>query len=354
MRISNDEKERRLERILLALQRHPDGLRESEIADTLGLNRRTVYNYLQELEVKGHLYKDGQTWIALHVDAHMIRPLKLSAEQAFTLYLATRLLVKQHSYRSELAETALQKLAQILVEDAGVSDDIYKASLELGQKPNAPAHSKVFRTVIQSYVYRRKVLVTYHPLNGKPFETRFAPYLLEPSLTGHTTYVLGWSDIVQDLRTFKMERITEAQLLREEYTIPADFPGLEILRNAWSIFHGIDTQCVRLRFTPRVARRVRETQWHDSQHLESDGAHLIMTIEVADTTDLKPWIRSWGADCEVLAPAELRNEMLGETRALMRLYAIESADGTVDHSRFDRYLEISHAKESSPVSGPRL
>lgn len=320
MRISNDEKEQRLQRIHVTLRRHPDGLSESEVADMLRLNRRTVYNYLQELFVKGVVYKDGQSWFALPADNHAIRPLDLSAEQALTLYLAARLLVKQHSYRSEIAETALQKLAQVLVEDAGISDDIYEASLALSRKPDAPAYSRVFRTILQSYVYRRKVTITYHPLHGNPFETSFAPYLLEPSPIGFTTYVMGWSDVVNDLRTFKIERITDAQLTRDEYRIPADFPGLKILQNAWSIFHGTDVQQVQLRFSPRVARRVRETQWHDSQLLEADGTHLIMTIEVADTTDLKPWIRSWGADCEVLEPVELRNEMIGEARKLAELY----------------------------------
>ncbi|NDJ78008.1 MAG: WYL domain-containing transcriptional regulator [Chloroflexi bacterium] len=335
MRISNDEKEQRLQRIHVTLRRHPDGLSESDVADMLRLNRRTVYNYLHELFVKGVVYKDGHSWFALPADNHAIRPLDLSAEQALTLYLAVRLLVKQHSYRSEIAETALQKLAQVLVEDAGISDNIYEASLALSRKPDAPEYSRVFRTILQSYVYRRKVMITYHPLHGNPFETSFAPYLLEPSPIGFTTYVMGWSDVVNDLRTFKIERITDAQLTRDEYRIPADFPGLEILQSAWSIFHGTEVQQVQLRFSPRVARRVRETQWHDSQLLAADGSHLIMTLEVADTTDLKPWIRSWGADCEVLEPVELRNEMIGETRALMRLYRIEAKTDTVDHSRFD-------------------
>jgi len=41
---------------------------------------------------------------------------------------------------------------------------------------------------------------------------------------------------------------------------------------------------------------------------------------VADTTDLKPWIRTWGANVEVLEPQSLRDEMVEEVRKTASLY----------------------------------
>ena len=37
-------------------------------------------------------------------------------------------------------------------------------------------------------------------------------------------------------------------------------------------------------------------------------------------TDLLPWVRSWGADVEVLEPKELREQMMGEARRLAEIY----------------------------------
>jgi predicted DNA-binding transcriptional regulator YafY len=34
-----------------------------------------------------------------------------------------------------------------------------------------------------------------------------------------------------------------------------------------------------------------------------------------------PWVRSWGADCEVLAPEALRAELIAETQRLAAVYA---------------------------------
>ncbi|MBN1877694.1 MAG: hypothetical protein JXA33_25955 [Anaerolineae bacterium] len=40
------------------------GLRESEIAQELGWERRTVNNYLRDLEREGRAYKEGRCWLA--------------------------------------------------------------------------------------------------------------------------------------------------------------------------------------------------------------------------------------------------------------------------------------------------
>jgi predicted DNA-binding transcriptional regulator YafY len=39
---------------------------------------------------------------------------------------------------------------------------------------------------------------------------------------------------------------------------------------------------------------------------------------------MRPWIRSWGADVEVLEPISLRNEMKDEARRLGSLYDVSS------------------------------
>lgn len=66
---------------------------------------------------------------------------------------------------------------------------------------------------------------------------------------------------------------------------------------------------VVLRFAAgRAAERVRETNWHESQTIEDmpDGG-CVLRIVVGSTQEMKPWIRQWGPDCEVLAPAALRD-----------------------------------------------
>ena len=49
-------------RILWLLKRCFSGLREAEIADELGWERRRVNNYLRALAKQGRIYKEGEIW----------------------------------------------------------------------------------------------------------------------------------------------------------------------------------------------------------------------------------------------------------------------------------------------------
>lgn len=323
-RIDEQTKRQRKDRVQLIVA-SANGLRESEVAAQAGLEPRTVNNYLHELEYEGHVFKDGLLWFALNVRGTKLRSFELSPEEAYTLYLAARLLVKQHDKRNEPAETALLKLAKVLSSDLGVGNEIAQAAAELAQRPMKAGYQSVFRTVVQGYLYRRQIDIVYRPYGGKPFATVFSPYLLEPSAIGFTTYAIGHSSLVSDLRSYRLDRIESAQIKRDAYQIPANFPGLDILRNAWSIIIGETTTRVILRFSPAVKERVLETRWHPSQDSMDDPdkpGYLRWWVDVADTTDMKPWVRSWGADCDVLEPDTLRAELAAHAGGMASMYGV--------------------------------
>jgi CRISPR-associated endonuclease/helicase Cas3 len=325
-KIDEATKQQRLDRIHLLLARNARGITEAEIADEMGLERRTANNYLRELEFQGKAFKDGLYWYPLVLKESRLRPFDLSPEEAVTLYLGARLLSKQQDKRNEPAETALLKLASVLKADAGVGDEIEQAARELAQRPAREGYQPIFRDVVRGYIYRKKVELSYRPLNAqKSFPTTFSTYLLEPSPIGFSTYLIGHSSIVNALRAYKLERIEAVRLTSEPYAIPPDFPGLEILRNAWSIVMGEQTLRVVLRFSPQVKARVLETRWHPSQITADDPERpdwLRWQVDVADTLDLLPWVRGWGADVEVLEPEELRKVLVKETKALARIYGL--------------------------------
>jgi CRISPR-associated endonuclease/helicase Cas3 len=310
-------------RVFLTLRRYPNGLTEADLEQETGLNRRTLNNYLRALETEGKIFKDGLTWMALPFDELRLRHFELSPEEAMTLYLATRLLAKQHDKRNEPAETALMKLAAALKTNKLAGDEIHQAAQELAQRPAQAEYDLVFRAVMQAYIYRRVLRITYEPLRGRPFDTSFSPYLIEPSAIGFTTYAIGHSSIVNATRTYKLERIKAAALTRQEYVIPREFRGLDVLKSAWSVIYGENLLTVVLRFSPSVRKRVEETRWHFSEEKRDDPdkpGYLLWQAQVADTTDMLPWVRGWGADVEVLEPRELREILMGEAKAMAGLY----------------------------------
>ena len=43
-------------------------------------------------------------------------------------------------------------------------------------------------------------------------------------------------------------------------------------------------------------------------------------VRVRHSLEMKPWIRSWGPDCEVLVPVELRREIAGDMIEAVEMY----------------------------------
>jgi DNA-binding IclR family transcriptional regulator len=63
-RLFSGEKDAKSAQIVHLLRAHDFGLREAEVADILGWERRTANNYLRELQTQEHAYKEGRLWYA--------------------------------------------------------------------------------------------------------------------------------------------------------------------------------------------------------------------------------------------------------------------------------------------------
>ncbi len=77
---------------------------------------------------------------------------------------------------------------------------------------------------------------------------------------------------------------------------------------------------MRVVFSPRVARYIRERLWHPSQRFRdlADG-RLEMTLRVADTLEARRWILGYGTDAEVAEPDGLREALRQEAESLARM-----------------------------------
>jgi len=67
-RLFSGEKKWKRQDILRALRCFEQGLTESEIAEILRWDRRTVNNYLRELENNEQVYKEGRMWFSEEPD----------------------------------------------------------------------------------------------------------------------------------------------------------------------------------------------------------------------------------------------------------------------------------------------
>ncbi|MFZ4828863.1 MAG: helix-turn-helix transcriptional regulator [Phototrophicaceae bacterium] len=343
-RTSDRNREEKKELILELVKRRSGGITTSEIATTLNIPDRSVRDYVRELEEEHRISKDGNEYVPMPIDLQRPLIIKPNPVEAVMLYLALRMLVKQSDRRNHLAENLLLKLAGLANKELHLGKDLEDVAREMAYRPDDPNHKNIFEKVMTAYLFRNRLRIRYHPYKAEPFETLFDPYLIEPSGTGYGMYMIGYSHLARAIRSYKIERIQEAETKRESFEVPKDFPGIQILRSAWSIYYGDTHEHVVLRFAPEVARRVRESNWRGlNPNLEDDPnqrGYVRYSFDIADTTDLLPWIRTWGANVEVLEPAHLRDTMIGEARALATLYGWNtSTTADLSNEQYDDIFE---------------
>lgn len=311
-----------IEALLLA---HPEGLTQAEIARRLDVHRSTVHRCLPKLTRLLAVYEDDQG--RLHIDrSRRLVDLQLSLHEAMAIHLATRLLATRSDKHNPHSASALRKLGLALERLAPrISRHLLQSAevMDTSGLRQDPRYLDVLEKLTIAWAEEHKVRVWHrHAESGEVREFKLAPYFIEPYAVGQTAHVIGWREPPGAVRTLKIERIERAEPLSEPFVIPEDFDPRELLSEAWGIwFTEAEPVEVVLRFHPRVARRVAETEWHRSQQVdEQNDGSLLWRARVAEPQEMMPWIRGWGADVEVLEPEKLREALRGEARRMARLY----------------------------------
>ena len=169
--------------------------------------------------------------------------------------------------------------------------------LAVGEHESNEPFTRSFAAVARGWAEGRVVQLTYDPGTGIEKQTRVHPYMLEPDAALRSVYLIGHDEPADAMRTYKVERIRSATLTTDRYVDPDDFDPDAWLANSWGIWSSdsTPTERVRLRFDAAVSHRVREAIWHRSQELvELPGGSVELTVTVAGTVEIRPWILSWG------------------------------------------------------------
>lgn len=319
---SKAERLLQLEQLLLAF---PEGLRKAEIARKLGVHRSTVGRYIDDVSRRVPIWQEGNR-LGISRDDYLTS-VRLTIHESMALHLAARLMATRTDKHNPHAASALRKLGLALQRLAPFISRHLTASadvMDAAARRRDPVYLDVLETLTRAWSDGRMVRVCHRLESGQVYEYDFAPYFIEPYAVGQTSHVIGWREPPGAIRTFKIERIQRAEVIKppRPYTIPESFDPRETLADAWGIWY-TETEPVEvmLRFHPRVAHRVKETQWHRSERVEEqpDGS-LIWSAQVAEPQEMLPWIRGWGADVIVEGPEELRSQLAGEVRRLAEAY----------------------------------
>ncbi|HNP72849.1 MAG TPA: WYL domain-containing protein [Kouleothrix sp.] len=313
----------RLQRLEHRLYNAPRGMRVADLAEYCGVDRRTIYRDLQALEEMGAPIWEAEGRYGIDRESYL-STIRLNLNEAVALFFAARLLAHHSDEHNPNVVSALNKLAAGLP-DTTISSHMARVAEIIRARPLRADYVRVLDTITRAWADRRKVAIRYRAASGELTERVICPYFLEVSRSEPASYVIAYDDLRAALRTFKLERVAEASLLESSYAIPDDFDPYAHLAAAWGVMDEVEVE-VRLRFSPAVAPRVRESVWHHSQELHDtlDGG-CDLRMRVGGIREVRSWVLSWGGDVEVLAPPALRDEVAAHARRMIEQYAALSS-----------------------------
>lgn len=198
-------------------------------------------------------------------------------------------------------------------------------------------------TILSAIRNRRKVRFLYFsPKSEKSYASKNTNPLFERDTNGKVEKTLPlkvvydhqygrWyllSNSREGVRKYRLEGITQ---IEEDESVDEDVFENKInelhakIQYSWLIDTG-QPVTVRARFyNPEgsAPNFVRERVWLQGQWgqiVQEDEHSFIYEILVNGTTEIKPWLRSFGSSCEILEPVQFRREMIAEWKEIQAYY----------------------------------
>src|SRR5712691_10803326 len=301
----------RLMRELVLFQAQPRGLTTAQIAQKLDVSQRQAQRDIAALESEFHVpfVKQGTRWTL--IEGYFLPPVNFTIPEAMAMVVGARLMWRYADRANPFAQAAYEKLAAVL--PAPMKEPVMEVADGLGDKPDDGVWTKVFAALTTAWAEQRKVRIRYTKEDGSTSERVVWPLFIEPTPVAHSLYLIAHDEKRRAPRVFRMERISSVVVLEQRFSPPLGSSLRKMLAHAWGIWTSDHPVEVVLRFTPRVASRVIATTWHESQDMRKlpDGG-VELRLVIAELTEIRPWILGWGKECEVIAPASLRDSIVTE------------------------------------------
>ena len=181
----------------------------------------------------------------------------------------------------EVINRAIHKITSVLPQQAGnflnqIAPQVEVPHLQVSEVDETRPHKEELYQAIRE---RRSVNIEYNSFSSQQKTIhRLSPYAV--LFRKHAWYVIGRSEKINRVLTFRINRIDSLSITQLGYTIPADFSVQRYLAKSWDVMLGPDTRVVIL-FDSRIAPLIREVNWHPTQQIKErpDGVlHFEVTV----------------------------------------------------------------------------
>lgn len=236
------------------------------------------------------------------------RPLRLTVDEALALVVALRTLAETPGLADP--DPVLRALAKVEAAAGAAADVADRVAVSL------EGEQVVLPVVRQALEQQRVIRLTYWSAGrGETSQRDVDP--LRVVVADGQSYLEAWCRRVEGVRLFHLGRVEAIEVLDEPADPPADLPSRDLSQGLFQPTE--DDTVVRLALQPPAAW---VADFYPCEAVEElgDGA-LAITLRTRDTAWVRRLALSLGSAAQVIAPAELAEQVRADARAALAAYA---------------------------------
>lgn len=312
----------RLMRIVTLVQSKP-GIMAKELAEICETSERNIYRDIDALSaMRIPITSMGHSKGYDFIGNFSIYPLDWTEEEALAFLMLPSVLESLKTLLPPGFESAYEKVmathrrekrrqAEIIEQVAGI--------IQMGTPAYREEGAHFLFPIIQAALASKTIEADYFTQSRKEMSHRkIDPYYLVPR--ENRFYVIGYCHSAGTIRTFRVSRFRNVEVTERSFD-KNDFSIRQYLKHTWSIERGEQQLTFKVRFSPEVARYVKEEELFVKPVLRDlpDGG-LLFQVTVNHEREFLSWLTQYGPEAEVLEPASYRAVMKERLVRWLKLY----------------------------------
>lgn len=280
-----------------------ESITAKELAMHFEVSTRTVYRDVELLSSAGipiYMTKGKGGGISLLADFVLNKAVLTDGEKSDILSA----LKAMEAVSLEQANTAVQKLSSLF---GNTNTDWIE--VDFSGWANAGGEAQLFAALKAAIIGKQRISFHYHS-SGRSVSRTVEPMKL--CFKGQAWYLYAYCTLRTDYRFFKLRRIKELLILNEHFERSAP---AKVLSDYPAIHDELVT--VTLRLSKTLAYRVYD---EFSQYEILPGGDFIVQLTMPGEDWLYHYLATFGEDCEVLAPEEIRLQVQDKLQKTLARY----------------------------------
>jgi predicted DNA-binding transcriptional regulator YafY len=294
-----------------------------ELALELEISRRTVFRDLNMLELAHIPYHFDADHGGYKISQHFfLPPVNLTLPEALAILMLTGRMTGKHLPLLAQGSRAAMKIESALPPAIRqhVGSIVERMNFSLGPVSRHDGFETIFDQLAQALAQRSVCQLVYFSFQERK-QLKVEIHPLRLVFHGRAWYVIAYSTLHREVRTFKLVRIRKLTVTRKVFPPRQEVDPDQYFGDAWSMIPEGKLHDVQLRFANKVAGNVAEVQWHKSQRMQwnPDGT-MDFFARVDGLGEISWWILGYGDQVEVISPNELRRTLAGVATSMLQKY----------------------------------